>query len=203
MPIKNDHIWEFQFTATNFVSMAAKLSDVVDKTSGGNLQVDGHAEVLTQGAKDLQEPEEEDSSPSCLPSWSPAQRLLSGHPNMKYCLEIEVTLTRELGEVPPPSHSWMAPLVEDMLHEARIGLTKAVVNGPGRAVLFYGRCSMGEGLKADEARDATFLLTGAGTWVGKSTYLTVDPVTIQEGKRAIAQALTANRIKVRGLGVPM
>ena len=26
---------------------------------------------------------------------------------------------------------------------------------------------MGEGLKADEARDATFLLTGAGMWVGK------------------------------------
>ena len=26
---------------------------------------------------------------------------------------------------------------------------------------------MGEGLMVDEARDATFLLTGAGTWVGK------------------------------------
>ena len=26
---------------------------------------------------------------------------------------------------------------------------------------------MGEGLKADKARDAVFLLTGAGTWVGK------------------------------------
>ena len=39
----------------------------------------------------------------------------SGCPNMKYCLEIQVTLTEELGSVPPPSHSWMAPLVEDML----------------------------------------------------------------------------------------
>ena len=29
---------------------------------------------------------------------------------------------------------------------------------------------MGEGLKVDEARDAAFLLTGAGTWVGKSAY---------------------------------
>ena len=27
---------------------------------------------------------------------------------------------------------------------------------------------MGEGLKVDEARDAVFLLTGAGMWVGKS-----------------------------------
>ena len=60
----------------------------------------------------------------------------------------------------------MAPFIEDMLHKARSGLTNAVVTGPGRAVLFYGRCSMGEGLMADEARDATFLLTGAGTCVG-------------------------------------
>ena len=72
----------------------------------------------------------------------------------------------ELGTLSPSSYSWMAPLVEDMLHKARTGLTKAVVTGPGRAVLFYGTCSMGEGLMVDEARDATFLLTGAGMWVG-------------------------------------
>ena len=58
------------------------------------------------------------------------------------------------------------PLVGDMLHNAITGLTKAVVTGPGRAVLFYGRHLMGEGLHVDEARDATFLLMGAGTWVG-------------------------------------
>ena len=70
------------------MSMAAKLSDLVDKISGANLQADGHAEVPTQSAKDLQEQEEEDSSPSCLPSWSPAWRPPSGCHNTKYCLEI-------------------------------------------------------------------------------------------------------------------
>ena len=180
------------------MSMAAKSSKLVDKMSGANLQADGHAEVPTQGAKDLQELEEEDSSPSCLPSWSPAWRLLPGCLNMKYCLEIRVTLTEELGAISPPSHSWMASLVEDMLHEARTGLTKAVVTGPCRAVLFYGRHLMGEGLMADGARDATFLLTGAGTWVGKLAYLTTDPMTIQEGRRAIAQAVLDNRVKARG-----
>ena len=70
------------------MSMAAILSDLVDKMSGANLQADGHAEVPTQSAKDLQEPEEEDSSPSHSTSWSPAIRPLSGHPNTKYCLEI-------------------------------------------------------------------------------------------------------------------
>ena len=49
---------------------------------------------------------------------------------------------------------------------------------------------MGEGLTRDKARDAAFLLTGAGTLVGKLAYLTADPMTIQEGKRAIAQAIS-------------
>ena len=105
---------------------------------------------------------------------------------MNYCLSIQATLTDELGDVPPPLHAWTTPVIENMLQETRAGLMEAVVIGPGRAILFYGRRSMGEGLKADEARDAAFLLTGAGTWVGKSAYLTADPMTLQEGRRAIA-----------------
>ena len=107
-----------------------------------------------------------------------------------------------MGAIPPPSHSWTAPLVEDMLCNARTGLAKAVVTGPGRAVLFYGRHSMGEGLTVDEARDATFLLTGPGMWVGKSAYLTADSLTIHEGKRAIAQAVLDHSVKARGPGHP-
>ena len=59
---------------------------------------------------------------------------------------------------------------------------------------------MGEGLKADKARDATFLLTGAGTWVGKLAYLTTDPMMLQEGKRAITWAISDHRVKARGPG---
>ena len=84
----------------------------------------------------------------------------------------------------------MAPLMEDMLYDVRTGLTEAVVTGPGRAVLSYGRHSLGEGLIMDKARDATFLLTGAGMWVGKPAYLATDPMTIQEGQWVIAQAIT-------------
>ena len=61
---------------------------------------------------------------------------------------------------------------------------------------------MGEGLKVDKARDAAFLLTGAGTWVGKSAYLTANPMTIQEGRRTIAKAVLDNRVKARGPGCP-
>ena len=189
---------ELQFTATNFMSMAAKSSDLVDKTSGVNLQAGGYVEVPTQGVKDQWELQGEDSSPTHLLSSSPAQRPLSIDPNTKYCLEIRVMLTEELGAIPLPSHSWMSLLVEDMLHKAKTGLNEAVVIGPVRAVLFYGRHSMGEGLRVDEARDAAFLLTGADMWVGKLAYLTTDTMTIHEGWRAIAQAISDNRVKVRG-----
>ena len=72
---------------------------------------------------------------------------------------------------------------------------EAVVIGPGRAILFYGRRSMGEGLKVDEARDAAFLLTGGGMWVGKLAYLATNPMTLQEGKSAITQAVLDHRVK--------
>ena len=188
--------------ATDFVSMAAKSSNLSDKTSEANLQVDGQAEKPAQGAADWWETEGEDSSPPNLPMWLLAQRPPLGHLNTKHCLEIQVTLTDELGDVPPPSHAWTAPVIEDMLCEARAGHTEAVVIGPGRAILFYRRHSMGEGLKVDEARDATFLLTGAGTGVGKLAYLTANPMTVQEGRRAIAQGILDNRVKARGPGCP-
>ena len=45
------------------MSMAAKLSDLVDEMSEANLQTEGHADVLAQSAKDLWEPEASDSPP--------------------------------------------------------------------------------------------------------------------------------------------
>ena len=56
------------------------------------------------------------------------------------------------GQYPHPLTLGQPPLVEDMLHDARNGFTKAVVTGQGRAVLFYGRHSMGEDLTIDEAK---------------------------------------------------
>ena len=96
-----------------------------------------------------------------------------------------------------------------MLCYARTGPTKAVIMGPGRAVLFYGRHSLGEGLSpdksrdaADKSRDAAFMLTGVGTWVGKPAYLARDPLTIQEGWQEIAWTVTKCQIKARGPGHP-
>ena len=81
--------------------MAAKLSNLVDKMSKANLQVGGQVEKPAQGVVDLQEMEEEDSSPLHSLMWSPVQRLPLGHLNTKHCLEIQVTLTDEIGRHAP------------------------------------------------------------------------------------------------------
>ena len=86
------------------------MSGLFDKMSEANLQADDHVEVQTQGVKDQWELEGEDSSLICLPSSSPAQRSLSRHPNMKYCLEIRVMLTEELGAILTSCHSWDGPI---------------------------------------------------------------------------------------------
>ena len=85
--------------------MAAKSGDLGNRMSAANSQMEGPMDVPSQSAKDLQESEALGSSPSHLPSWSLARRPLSSCPNMKHCLEIHVTLTEELGAVPPTLHS--------------------------------------------------------------------------------------------------
>ena len=70
------------------MSMAAKSSNLVDKTFEANLQVDGQAEKPAKGVADLWQKEEEDSSPLHSQTWSPVQRLPLGCLNTKHCLEI-------------------------------------------------------------------------------------------------------------------
>ena len=57
--------------ATDFMLMAAKMSDRGDNMSEANLQADGLVEKPAQGAADWLETEEEDSSPHNSPMWSP------------------------------------------------------------------------------------------------------------------------------------
>ena len=64
-------------------------------------------------------------------------------------------------------HTWQVAMVEDMLEGGKSGLTEVVVRGPSRVVLFYGRQLLGEGLSLGEAQDATFMVSGAISWVGK------------------------------------
>ena len=180
--------------ATTVTSMATKSSDLDDQTSGANFQTDGHTPIPSRGWEDPEETSALDNAPSHSPSWSPVRKPSPSHPDTWHCLVIHITLTKETGARPPPPHAWTVPVVEDMLCHGRTGLTEAIVTGPGWAVPFYGRWSLGEGLSLGEARDTMFTLTGADTWVGKAAYLAADPFTIQ----AITQAIKEWQIEVRG-----
>ena len=124
--------------ATTVVSMATKSSDLENPTSGANLQTKDHTPIPSRGQKDPEEMGALGSAPSHSTSWSLARKLLPNCPNTRHCLGIHVTLTKETGALPPPPHTWMVPLVEDMHCYGRTGLTKAIVMGLGRAVLFIG-----------------------------------------------------------------
>ena len=168
--------------ATPVVSMATKSSDLDYQTSGANFQTEGHTPLPSRSQKNPEEMGVSGSSPFHLPSWSPTRKMLPSHTDTRHCLGIQMTLTKETGAAPPSPHAWTASMVEDMLCHGRTGLTKAIVMGPGWAVLLYGRQSLGKGLNLGKARDTTFMLTGAGTWVGKLAYLAAGPLTIQEGQ---------------------
>ena len=85
--IKNDCIRSFNSQPLNFMSMAAKSSDLGGKMSEANLQAHGQAEHPAPGAADWREMEEEDRSPHNLLTWSPVQRPLPlGCPQYKTLL---------------------------------------------------------------------------------------------------------------------
>ena len=100
---------------TDFASRTVKMSDRGDNITEANLQADGLRKEPSQRAAGRQEMEEADSSPHDSLTWSPLQRLPAGCFNMHNCLSIQVTLTDELGDAPPPLHSWTTLVIEDML----------------------------------------------------------------------------------------
>ena len=110
-----------------------------------NLQVDSLEERPAQRTVDHHEMKEDESSPHDSPMWSPILRPPAGRPSINYCSSIKAILTDKLGDVLPPLHAWMVPVVEDMLRDITARRTEAVVIGPGKAILFYGRHFHGRG----------------------------------------------------------
>ena len=129
---------EFKFIATTVMSMTTKSSDLEDQASEANLQTKDHTPMPSGGQKDPKEMGASGSAPSYFPSWSLARKPWPGYPNTRHCLRIHVTLIKETGATPPPHHTWMAPLVEDMLSHGRTGLTKAIVMGQVGLSSFVG-----------------------------------------------------------------
>ena len=181
--------------------MATWSSDLDDLKFGVIIQTEGHT-FTPHSCNGPKEMEVFGSTPSHSPSQSLARKQTPDHPETWYCLKIQATSTKDRGTIPPPTHVWQAPVVEDMLWDGKSGLAEAVMTGPGRAILFYGRQSLGEGLSLGEVWDTTFMLSGAISWVGKQAQLNASAVSLWEGRSLIAQAITEWCIEARGPGHP-
>ena len=147
--------------------MAARSSKLDDQKLGINIQTEGHTLTPSSGQNGPEDPEAFGSTPSHSPSQSPARKLTPDWSETHYCLEIQVTCTKDGGATPPPPHMWQVAIMEDMIQNSKSGLTEAIVTSPGRAILFYRWQSLGEGLSLGEVQDATFTSSGAIGWVGK------------------------------------
>ena len=104
---------EFQFTATVFVSMATRLSNLDEQKPGTSIQKEVHTLTTPCGWNGPEDPEVFGSTPSQSSSQS-LVRKPDCHETW-YCLEIHVVSTKDERAVPPPSHTWQAPIAEDMV----------------------------------------------------------------------------------------
>ena len=102
--------------ATILMSMATRLSDLDDQKPGVNIQTtEGHTLTPPSGQNGSENQEAFGSAPSHSPSQSLAQKPTPDWPGTQYCLEIQVTLTKDGRVTPPPPHAWQALVVEDMI----------------------------------------------------------------------------------------
>ena len=177
--------------------MATRSSDIDEQKPGTNIQKEGHTLTPPSGQNGPKIPEVFMSTLSWPPSQSPVRK--PDCPETWYYLEIQVISTKDGRAAPPCSHTWQAPIVEDMVWDGKAGLTEAVVTGPGQAILFYGWQSLGEGLSLGKAWDTAFMLSGAISWVSKPAQLSAKLASLGDGQWLIAQAITEGHIKPRGL----
>ena len=95
------------------MSMATRLSDLDEQKPGTNIQKEGHTLTPPSGKNGPEDPEAFGRAPSQSPSKSLVRK--PDHPETQYFLEIQVISTKDERAAPPPSHTWQAPIVEDMV----------------------------------------------------------------------------------------
>ena len=110
--------------------MATQSSDLDNLKFGVTIQTEGHTLTSLNGWNGLKEMKVSGNALSHLPSQSLVRRKAADCPEIQYCLEIQVILTKDKGTTSPPPHASQVPVVEDMLQDHKSGLTEAVVMGP-------------------------------------------------------------------------
>ena len=109
---------------TAFVLLATRSSDFDNLRPEIKIQTEDHTLDPTSSQNGLEDPEAFGSVPPCLPSQFLESKPTPGQPEIWYCLEIQVISTEDEKVIPPPPHTWQAPIVEDMVWKGKAGLTE-------------------------------------------------------------------------------
>ena len=104
----------------------------------------------------------------------------------------------------PLSHAWGGCLITNILEEAwpEDWITEAMVLSWGEAILFFGRCSMNEGLPYHRARKIEFGLGGPFNWAGKPTQIEALRKPMQQSHCDIIEAVVEKKMKASVQGQP-
>ena len=172
-------------------------------SSHGGQPCDTALDLMEEAASMEEVLSQRGASPKMLFRVTQLRRLLS---ICSLLLEHHVRVTLEEGrsDQPPPSHVWSGSLITDMLQKAcpRDFITEAVVLALGEAVLFFGRHLYKKGFLYRNAKDVELGLRGPVNSAGRTAQVEVTVNTIQEGSRAIADAIMEKEMIARGPGHP-
>ena len=158
--------------------MATQSSELDDQKSGATIQMEGHTLTPLNGWNGPKEMEASGSTKSHSPSpvpgkeanaWLPWDQVLFGNSS-------DLDQRRRSYTTPnmPGRHQWWKTCSKI----ANLVSPEAVVMGPGWAVLFYRRQSLGEGLSLGETQDTMFTLSGAISWFGKQALLNANALSL-------------------------
>ena len=118
---------------------------------------------------------------------------------MHYCIQVRVTLGKEGGDQPPPSHEYTGSLSANMFQDGlEEWITEAVVLALREAILFFGWWSLKEGIPLGDPRDVGFNLASPVNWARREAQVEMMVSTVQEGHQAIADAIMEKTTKARG-----
>ena len=67
-----------------------------------------------------------------------------------------------------------------------------MVTGPGSALLFYRRRTLGEGITLSDTWHVVFLMLQETVWVGRDVQIDVRSLTLHEGKAIMTQDLSTD-----------
>ena len=135
-----EHIQSFNSQPLFLCQWLARSSDLDNSKPEIKIQTEGHTHTPNKWLKWAWKSQRQLGEPHHIPYPSLWQRKpMPDWPETWYCLEIKVISTEDDKVIPPPTHTWQTPIVEDMVREGKVGLTEARVTGTGWAVLFYGQ----------------------------------------------------------------